>query len=227
MMRAPTYPKDAPRPKPEAVPPRVLYSATMTIILLPLRDGERPAFIADLQEAFEHFQGNPQGSFVGQRIAARERADSDHLGDAGAQRQPILPLSDIEESLNAPGARAYRLVEDGICVGNAVLTIDGDEGEVLLFAMNAAVHSKGIGTRAWSAIEAAHPQVAQWELETPYFEVRNIHFYVNKCGFHIVEFFNEHHPGPSGHLGDPASWQEGEQGGADYMFRFVRRVERR
>ncbi|ADD42351.1 hypothetical protein Snas_2674 [Stackebrandtia nassauensis DSM 44728] len=25
---------------------------------------------------------------------------------------------------------------------------------------------------------------------------RNIHFYVNKCGFHIVEFFNEHHPDP-------------------------------
>ena len=31
----------------------------------------------------------------------------------------------------------------------------------------------------------------EWELVTPYFEVRNIHFYVNKCGFHIVEFFNE------------------------------------
>ena len=25
---------------------------------------------------------------------------------------------------------------------------------------------------------------------------RNIHFYVNKCGFHIVEFFNSLHPDP-------------------------------
>ena len=25
---------------------------------------------------------------------------------------------------------------------------------------------------------------------------RNIHFYVNRCGFHIVEFFNEKHPDP-------------------------------
>ena len=35
-----------------------------------------------------------------------------------------------------------------------------------------------------------------WETITPYFEKRNVHFYVNKCGFHIVEFFNEHHPDP-------------------------------
>ena len=25
---------------------------------------------------------------------------------------------------------------------------------------------------------------------------RNIHFYVNVCGFHITEFFNEKHPMP-------------------------------
>ena len=31
-----------------------------------------------------------------------------------------------------------------------------------------------------------------------YFEKRNIHFYVNRCGFHIVEFFNSHHPTYSG-----------------------------
>ena len=29
------------------------------------------------------------------------------------------------------------------------------------------------------------------------FEKRNIHFYVNRCGFHIVEFYNDHHPNPN------------------------------
>ena len=29
---------------------------------------------------------------------------------------------------------------------------------------------------------------------TPYFEKRNIHFYINKCGFHAVEFINEKNP---------------------------------
>lgn len=83
--------------------------------------------------------------------------------------------------------------------------------------MKASVHSRGVGTRAWFAIEAAHPQVREWTLVTPYFEVRNIHFYVNKCGFRIVEFFNEHHPDtshPRG-AGEP-------MGEADYMFRFVK-----
>ena len=36
-----------------------------------------------------------------------------------------------------------------------------------------------------------------WETVTPYFEKRNIHFYVNRCGFHIVEFFNKYHPDPN------------------------------
>lgn len=39
----------------------------------------------------------------------------------------------------------------------------------------------------------------------PYFKKWNIHFYVNRCGFYIVEFLNEHFP--------------------DVMFRFEMRVE--
>ena len=44
----------------------------------------------------------------------------------------------------------------------------------------------------------------------------NIHFYVNKCGFHIVEFFNGLHPDPR----DPETGytEDFEDGGE--MFRF-------
>ena len=196
------------------------YDEPMTIMLVPLTEAERPALIADFQESFEHFQGNPQGSFVGERLAAREQSPAGP-SEGSATAQPILPLSDIEESLNAPGALAYRILEDGNVVGNVILTVAGHRGEVLLFAMKASVHSRGVGTRAWFAIEAAHPQVREWTLVTPYFEVHNIHFYVNKCGFHIVEFFNEHHSDtshPRG-AGEP-------MGEADYMFRFVKRLGR-
>ena len=62
----------------------------------------------------------------------------------------------------------------------------------LLF-VNPEVHSKGIGYAAWSLIEDLHPKVTVWETTTPYFETRNIHFYVNRCGFHIVEYFNSRH----------------------------------
>ena len=57
-----------------------------------------------------------------------------------------------------------------------------------------------------------YPQVKVWETVTPYFEKRNIHFYVNRCGFHIVEFFNSHHPDPN----DP----DGDSLINDGMFRF-------
>ena len=42
-----------------------------------------------------------------------------------------------------------------------------------------------------------HPEVTVWETVTPYVEKRNIHFYVNRCGFHIVEYFSEHHCDPN------------------------------
>ena len=40
-------------------------------------------------------------------------------------------------------------------------------------------------------------EIEVWETCTPYFDRRNIHFYINRCGFHAVEFFNEHHPDPN------------------------------
>jgi len=46
---------------------------------------------------------------------------------------------------------------------------------------------------AYEAIEALHPETEVWETCTPYFDRRNIHFYINRLGFHAVEFFNEHH----------------------------------
>lgn len=63
-----------------------------------------------------------------------------------------------------------------------------------------------------------------WETCTPYFEKRNIHFYVNRCDFHIVEFFNSHHPDPH----DPESGEKNAYGGEDGfdgMFRFEKRMD--
>jgi len=54
------------------------------------------------------------------------------------------------------------------------------------------------------------------ETETPYVDQRNIHFSVNRCGFHIVEFF---HPGQR-----PEAGSEGDHPGPDRMFRFEKRM---
>ena len=100
-------------------------------------------------------------------------------------------------------------------VGGIVLRIDGSHGELELLFTSPKKHSKGIGYAAWCEVEKMYPQVRIWETVTPYFETRNIHFYVNRCGFHIVEFFNRYHPDPNEM--DDEEYEEGEDDG---MFRF-------
>ena len=73
----------------------------------------------------------------------------------------------------------------------------------------------------WCEVEKLYPQVTLWETVTPYFEKRNIHFYVNRCGFHIVEFFNSHHPDPN----DPDSSEQMDGQFPEGMFRFEKRIE--
>lgn len=99
---------------------------------------------------------------------------------------------------------------------------EGEHGDLELLFVSPDAHSKGVGYTAWCAIEKMFPQVTVWETCTPYFETRNIHFYVNKCGFHIVEFYNQKHPDPY----DPETGQENtfEEDSSDGMFRFEKRV---
>lgn len=56
-----------------------------------------------------------------------------------------------------------------------------------------------------------HPEIKVWECITPYFEKRNIHFYVNRCGFHIVEFWNRHHHGPAIPEEEAGNWHEDDE----------------
>ena len=86
--------------------------------------------------------------------------------------------------------------------------------ELLFVSPNA--HSKGIGYAAWREVEKMHPEVLIWETVTPYFEKRNIHFYVNRCGFHIVEFYNSHHPDPN----EPIDENQNDDEGNGEMFKF-------
>ena len=51
---------------------------------------------------------------------------------------------------------------------------------------------------------------------------RNIHFYVNRCGFHIVEFYNSHHPDPD----DPELSEHIDEQFPDGMFRFEKMMDK-
>ena len=168
------------------------------ISLKPLESSDREQFIADNQEAFNY------GAM--QEFGMRD----DHFEEDGQ----IISRETIERSVDS--GEAYRIVLDGKNVGGAIIRVDGDRGDLDILFVAPNVHSKGIGYAAWCEIEKLHPEVKVWETVTPYFEKRNIHFYVNRCGFRIVEFFNSHHPDPN----DPDRDKELDEQFPDGMFRF-------
>lgn len=127
--------------------------------------------------------------------------------------ETIPPDRDIEKNYYAKGAETYNIYSDGQKVGGVILTINhkSNHNHLDFFFIDSKYHSKGFGYAAWCAIEAKYPQTKVWHTCTPYFEKRNIHFYVNKCGFKINEFYCEHHPDPN----EPLSVQADENGGID------------
>ena len=139
----------------------------------------------------------------------------DHVDDDGE----IISRETIDQAISDPHNETYRIVLDGKKVGGVILKIDNEtkHNHLELFFVLPDEHSKGIGYGAWQAVEALHPETKVWETCTPYFEKRNIHFYVNKCGFHIVEFFNEFNVDPHGLETDKYPEE-----GPDEMFRFLK-----
>ena len=173
------------------------------VFLVPLPQDDRTQFILDNQEAFNYGALEEFG-----------RRD-DHF----EEDDQIISRETIETAIDS--GEAYRIVCGGVKVGGVIIKVDGDRGELEILFVSPKVHSKGIGYAAWCAIERLHPEVKVWETVTPYFEKRNIHFYVNRCGFHIIEFFNSHHPDPN----DPDAAQQMDEQFPDGMFRFEKRME--
>lgn len=172
--------------------------------LKPLVSSDREQFIKDNQEAFNYDALQEFG-----------RRD-DHFEEDGQ----IISRETIEHSIDS--GEAYRIFRDGQAVGGVVIKVDGDRGDLKLLFVSPQIHSKGVGYAAWCEVEKLHPEVTVWETVTPYFEKRNIHFYVNRCGFHIVEFFNSHHPDPN----DPDSEnREMDEQFPEGMFRFEKRLK--
>jgi GNAT superfamily N-acetyltransferase len=166
--------------------------------LIRLREEETVTFKEEMQEAFLHgFQ-------------AYYKNDN---------QWQVLPDKDFYQSLETEGAEAYEAIdEDGQRVGGAIIAIDAAEqkGELSFLYVKVDVQSKGIGQAIWKVIEELHPETEVWETCTPYFDRRNIHFYINRCGFHAVEFYNEHYPDP--HMPEQFDQEDG-------MFKFEKRMK--
>ena len=137
---------------------------------------DKNTFVSEIQEAF-------QDSYV---------------SEFGKYKKTILPIEDIEESFNTKGSEAYIAEIDGERVGGTIVVIDDTTGynSLHLLYVKSDAQNTGNGFKIWKAIEELHPETRIWETHTPYYDKRNIHFYVNRCGFKIVEFFNPKHKDP-------------------------------
>ena len=133
----------------------------------------------------------------------------------------IISRKTIESCIDAPDRETYRIVVDGRNVGGVILKINNEthHNELEILFVSPEEHTKGIGYGAWQAVEKLHPETEVWETCTPYFEKRNIHFYVNKCGFQIDQFWCEYFQ-PDHELPDTDERNPDE--GPDEMFRFVK-----
>ena len=167
----------------------------MDFKLLKVEIEDLPLFKKDMQEAFQK--------------GAADEFDVDSV--------EILPERDIDTSLSKKGSIAYKAVVDGKMAGGAIIVIDGETQHNYLdfLYVKHSEQNGGIGQKIWNEIEKLHPETKIWETCTPYFEKRNIHFYINRLGFHAVEFYNPHHKDSS--IPD-------EMIGGDYFFRFEKRM---
>ena len=168
------------------------------IELKSLDESDREQFIKDNQEAFNYGALEEFG------------VQDEHFEEDGQ----IISRETIEKSIDT--GEAYRIMQDGHTVGGVIIKVDGEHGDLDILFVSPNAHSKGIGYAAWREVEKRHPEVRVWETVTPYFEKRNIHFYVNRCGFHIVEFYKSHHPDPN----DPDMAEQMDDQFPDGMFRF-------
>lgn len=142
------------------------------------------------------------------------------VDEFGEMQEEILPESHIDRSLALKGAIAYEAFVDEKSVGGAIVVIDeqSQHNHLDFLFVKVGIQNKGVGQAIWHAIEKLHPETKVWETCTPYFEKRNIHFYINRCGFHAVEFYNKNHPDPN----DKELYDEGhpENDYFEGMFRF-------
>ena len=163
-----------------------------------MKENELEQFIIDTQEAFQ-------------------KGYESHFGKCNAT---VIPERDILGSYNTKGAKAYVMEDDDNIIGGAIVVINEETNinDLQVLYVKVGCQSRGVGFEIWNQIEKLYPKTKIWKTCTPYFDERNINFYVNKCKFHVVEFLNKYH--------NPEPFEEdfiGDHG--EGMFEFEKKME--
>ena len=149
----------------------------MDIRLELLKQEDEEQFIKDNQSAFN--------------FGAKQYFNKEELEQQHEEEGQIISRETIINSIHQKGSLTYRIFDGDQKVGGIIINLKDNFGELEIFFVIPSSESKGVGQAAWKEVERLHPKIKIWETVTPYFEQRNIHFYVNKLGFHIVEFYTK------------------------------------
>ena len=144
--------------------------------LIPLKEEDIKDFKSSMQEAFQYWYES-----------------------VCWKSDEILSESHIDRSLNKENSYAYEMIDDDWkLLWGAIVTINENQHNELDFLfVKVWIQSKWVWQAIRKEIEKIHSDTKVWETVTPYFDKRNIHFYVNKLHFHITEYFNENHIDPN------------------------------
>lgn len=142
----------------------------MNLKIQPTKREEFDLFSKADEDAFNvHSRYFPNGIVPGAAESEREEYELSVIADK--PEFAVLSIYDDEKFIG--GA----IVED---MGNHV-------SEIHIFFLTVEYQSRGIGRLALDAVEAYFPNTEIFRLITPSQVVRNAVFYVNKCGYKIVE----------------------------------------
>lgn len=76
----------------------------------------------------------------------------------------------------------YKLTEDGLIVGGAIIFPDGEKLDIGRIFVSPEYYRKGFGLFMMQKIEAMYPEVKEFYLDTPIWNVRTNRFY-KKLGY--------------------------------------------
>lgn len=89
-------------------------------------------------------------------------------------------------------ASSYMIFYDDTLIGAIILWVreSGNNNLGSIF-LDPEFENIGIGTELWKLVEKNYPNTNKWITDTPGFSKRNHNFYINKCGFKLVEIKNQ------------------------------------
>ena len=86
----------------------------------------------------------------------------------------------------ARSGHLYKLTENSLIIGGAILFPDGDTLNIGRIFVNPDLHRKGYGIRMMREIEALFPDIRTFTLDTPVWNIRTNSFYL-KLGYTEVK----------------------------------------